>query len=53
MKRVAITDAAFATLIDGVKNSLSEDMYRPELSYIKLVAKNGTDMCSLTILTNC
>lgn len=39
MKRVAITDAAFATLIDGVKNSLSNDMYRPELSYIKLVVK--------------
>lgn len=39
MKRVAITDAAFATLIDGVKNSLSKDMYRPELSYMKLVVK--------------
>ena len=39
MKRVAITDTAFATLIDGVKNSLSNDMYRPELSYIKLVVK--------------
>lgn len=39
MKRVVITDAAFATLIDGVKNSLSNDMYRPELSYIKLVVK--------------
>lgn len=39
MKRVAITDAAFATLIDGVKNSLSNDMYHPELSYIKLVVK--------------
>ena len=39
MKRVAIADTAFATLIDGVKNSLSKDMYRPELSYIKLVAK--------------
>lgn len=39
MKRVAITDAAFATLIDGVKNSLNNDMYRPELSYIKLVVK--------------
>lgn len=39
MKRVAITDAAFATLIDGVKNSLSKDMYRLDLSYIKLVVK--------------
>lgn len=39
MKRVVITDTAFATLIDGVKNSLSKDMYRPELSYIKLVVK--------------
>lgn len=39
MKRVAITDTAFATLIDGVKNSLDKDMYRPELSYIKLVVK--------------
>lgn len=39
MKRVAIADAAFATLIDGVKNGLSNDMYRPELSYIKLVVK--------------
>lgn len=39
MKKVAITDAAFATLIDGVKNSFSNDMYRPELSYIKLVVK--------------
>lgn len=39
MKRVVITDTAFATLIDGVKNSLSNDMYRPELSYIKLVVK--------------
>lgn len=39
MKRVAIIDTAFATLIDGVKNSLSKDMYRPELSYIKLVVK--------------
>lgn len=25
MKRVVITDTAFATLIDGVKNSLSND----------------------------
>ncbi len=39
MKKVAITDTAFATLIDGVKNSLSNDMYRPKLSYIKLVVK--------------
>ena len=39
MKRVAIADTAFATLIDGVKNSLSKEIYRPELSYIKLVAK--------------
>lgn len=39
MKRVAITDTAFATLIDGVKNSLSKDMYRLDLSYIKLVVK--------------
>lgn len=39
MKRVAITDSAFATLIDGVKNSLSTETYRPELSYIKLVVK--------------
>lgn len=39
MKRVVITDTAFATLIDGVKNSLSNDMYRSELSYIKLVVK--------------
>lgn len=39
MKRVAITDTAFATLIDGVKNSLSTETYRPELSYIKLVVK--------------
>lgn len=39
MKRVVITDTAFATLIDGVKNSLSKDMYRPELPYIKLVVK--------------
>lgn len=39
MKRVAITDMAFATLIDGVKNSLSKEIYRPELSYIKLVVK--------------
>lgn len=39
MKRVAITDAAFATLIDGVKNSLGKEIYRPELSYIKLVVK--------------
>ena len=41
MKRVAIIDTAFATLIDGVKNSLSNDMYRPELSYIKLVVKKN------------
>lgn len=39
MKRVVITDTAFATLIDGVKNSLNNDMYRPDLSYIKLVVK--------------
>ena len=39
MKRVAIIDTAFATLIDGVKNSLSKEIYRPELSYIKLVVK--------------
>lgn len=39
MKRVAIVDTAFATLIDGVKNSLNNDMCRPELSYIKLVVK--------------
>lgn len=39
MKRVAITDTAFATLIDGVKNSLDKEIYRPELSYIKLVVK--------------
>lgn len=39
MKRVAITDSAFATLIDGVKNSLSKEIYRPGLSYIKLVVK--------------
>ena len=39
MKKVSIADTAFATLIDGVKNSLSKDMYRPELSYIKLVVK--------------
>ena len=39
MKRVAITDTAFATLIDGVKNSLSKEIYRPKLSYIKLVVK--------------
>lgn len=39
MKRVAITDAAFATLVDGVKNSLSNDRYRLDLSYIKLVVK--------------
>lgn len=39
MKRVAIADTAFATLIDGVKNSLSKEIDRPELSYIKLVAK--------------
>lgn len=39
MKRVVITDTAFATLIDGVKNSLSNDMYRPELSYLKLVVE--------------
>lgn len=39
MKKVAITDTAFATLIDGVKNSLSKDMYRLDLSYIKLVVK--------------
>ena len=37
MKRVAITDTAFATLIDGVKNSLNTETYRPELSFIKLV----------------
>nr|DAG38860.1 MAG TPA: DNA polymerase III beta subunit, central domain [Caudoviricetes sp.] len=39
MKRVVIADIAFATLIDGVKNSLNNDMYRPDLSYIKLVVK--------------
>lgn len=39
MKRVAITDTAFATLIDGVKNSLSKEIYSPNLSYIKLVVK--------------
>lgn len=39
MKRVVITDTAFATLIDGVKNSLDKEIYRPELSYIKLVVK--------------
>lgn len=39
MKKVAITDTAFATLIDGVKNSLSNDRYRLDLSYIKLVVK--------------
>ena len=41
MKRVAIADTAFATLIDGVKNSLSKEIYRPELSYIKLVVKKN------------
>ena len=39
MKKVVIADTAFATLIDGVKNSLSKETYRPELSYIKLVVK--------------
>ena len=39
MKRVSIVDTAFATLIDGVKNSLSKEIYRPELSYLKLVVK--------------
>lgn len=39
MKKVSIADTAFATLIDGVKNSLSTDTYRPELSFIKLVVK--------------
>lgn len=39
MKRVAIIDTAFATLIDGVKNSLSKEIYSPKLSYIKLVVK--------------
>ena len=39
MKKVSIADTAFATLIDGVKNSLSTETYRPELSYIKLVVK--------------
>lgn len=39
MKKVSIADTAFATLIDGVKNSLSKEIYRPELSYIKLVVK--------------
>ena len=39
MKRVAITDTAFATLIDGVKNSLGKEIYSTELSYIKLVVK--------------
>lgn len=39
MKKTAITDTAFATLMDGVKNSLSKEIYRPELSYIKLVVK--------------
>ena len=39
MKRVAITDTAFATLIDGVKNSLDKDGYRLSLSYTKLVVK--------------
>ena len=39
MKKVVIADTAFATLIDGVKNSLSKKTYRPELSYIKLVVK--------------
>lgn len=39
MKRVAIIDTAFATLIDGVKNSLSTEIYRSELSFIKLVVK--------------
>ena len=39
MKRVAIIDTAFATLIDGVKNSLGKEIYRPGLSYIKLVVK--------------
>ena len=39
MRKVSIIDTAFATLIDGVKNSLSTEMYRPELSFIKLVVK--------------
>ena len=39
MKKVVIADMAFATLIDGVKNSLSKETYRHELSYIKLVVK--------------
>ena len=39
MKKVVIADTAFATRIDGVKNSLSKETYRPELSYIKLVVK--------------
>lgn len=39
MKRVSIIDTAFATLIEGTKNSLGKDMYRSELSYIKLVVK--------------
>lgn len=37
MKKVSIADTAFATLIDGVKNSLSTETSRPELSFIKLV----------------
>ena len=41
MKKVVIADTAFATLIDGVKNSLSKEIYRPELSYIKLVVKKN------------
>ena len=39
MKKVSIVDTAFATLIDGVKNSLSTETYCPGLSYIKLVVK--------------
>lgn len=57
MKKVAITDTAFATLIDGVKNSLSKEIYRPELSYIKLVVKKdeitaySCDGCSAAKVT--
>lgn len=49
MKRVAITDTAFATLIDGVKNSLGKEIYRPELSYIKLVAKKINEILELGV----
>lgn len=47
MQKVAITDAAFATLIDGVKNSLSKEIYPNSgaIYYGKFDMEEAADEC--------